>query len=49
MNVQMSSVANEKPAWGWTKRLAWVLPLFFLIKGLLWLAIPVLYAIYGFD
>jgi hypothetical protein len=49
MNIQMSSVANEKPVRSRAKRLAWALPLFFLIKGLLWLTVPVLYAIYGLD
>lgn len=31
------------------KKLAWSLPLFFLVKGLVWLAIPVLYMIYGLN
>ena len=34
---------------GWLKKLAWLAPLFFLIKGLAWLAIPALYAVYGME
>jgi hypothetical protein len=32
----------------WIKKLAWGLPVFFLIKGLLWLIVPTIFAIYGF-
>ena len=49
MNIQTISVVNEKRAMVRMKKLAWFLPLFFLIKGLLWLAIPVLYTIYGLN
>lgn len=31
------------------KRLAWALPLFFLLKGLLWLTVPVLIMMYGLN
>jgi hypothetical protein len=29
------------------KRVTWALPMFFLIKGLMWLAIPLVLGIYG--
>ena len=38
--------AGKKTSRPWLKKLAWSLPLFFLIKGLLWLTLPVLYTIY---
>ncbi len=33
----------------WLKKLAWALPLFFLMKGLFWLSIPVVLAVYGLN
>ena len=49
MNVQKISVVQETPERTWMNKLAWSLPLFFLIKGLLWLAIPALYAMYSIN
>jgi hypothetical protein len=49
MDIRPTSVANETPARVWMRKLVWALPVFFLIKGLAWLAIPVLFAIYGLD
>ena len=46
MKSQSDAVVNEKPTRVWLKKLAWSLPIFFLIKGLLWLTVPVLYTIY---
>jgi hypothetical protein len=37
---------DETQVKGWKKRLYWALPLFFLIKGLLWLIVPVVSAVY---
>ncbi len=31
----------------WLQRLAWAAPLFFLVKGVLWLLLPVLLALQG--
>ena len=31
------------------KHLVWIAPLFFLIKGLMWLAIPVMLVLWGTD
>ena len=39
MNVS-SNITNS----AWAKRLGWMLPLFFLIKGLLWLVVPLVTA-----
>lgn len=36
----MKNMLDEYQFKGWRKKLYWVLPLFFLIKGLLWLAVP---------
>lgn len=46
MNAQQSDVVGQNSAGTWTKRLSWMLPLLFLIKGLLWLVVPFLSAIY---
>ncbi len=43
MRIQTTGFSRETPAPPWIKRLAWGVPLFFLLKGLLWLAIPGLY------
>jgi cytochrome c-type biogenesis protein CcmH/NrfF len=40
---------TKQPKKNWFKRLGWILPLFFFIKGLLWLIIPVILAYYGLD
>ena len=46
---QPKADAGEIPLKLWKKRLAWALPVFFLIKGMLWLAIPLLSALYVLD
>ncbi|MET0064696.1 MAG: hypothetical protein ABW176_20585 [Candidatus Thiodiazotropha endolucinida] len=49
MNDPTTIAVHEKHTKAWIKKLAWGLPLFFLIKGLLWLAVPVLIAMYGIN
>ncbi|MEW8085217.1 MAG: hypothetical protein AB2823_06580 [Candidatus Thiodiazotropha endolucinida] len=49
MNKPTTTAIHEIPAKTWMKKLAWGLPLFFLIKGILWLAVPVLIAMYGIN
>lgn len=46
MNRYSTAVVTDRTLKGWLKGLGWALPLFFLIKGLLWLAIPFLSAAY---
>ena len=46
MKIQTNAAVNRKSTRVWLKKLAWALPLFFLIKGLLWLTVPVLFTIY---
>ncbi|MES9824999.1 MAG: hypothetical protein AB2669_05060 [Candidatus Thiodiazotropha endolucinida] len=49
MNDSKTIAVYEKHTKAWIKKLAWGLPVFFLIKGLLWLAVPVLIAMYGIN
>ncbi|WP_369156873.1 hypothetical protein [Candidatus Thiodiazotropha sp. LNASS1] len=49
MNNPTTTAIHENPTKAWMKKLAWGLPLFFLIKGLLWLAVPILIAMYGLN
>lgn len=43
MNILPINTGNESLSIKvWMKKLSWALPLLFLIKGLLWLAIPVI-------
>lgn len=49
MKSHADSGIDQQPRRALTKWLAWTLPLFFLAKGLLWLVVPVLYAMYGLD
>jgi hypothetical protein len=49
MNIQTAHMLNATQIKAWKKKLYWALPLFFLIKGLLWLAVSVISAIYVFD
>ncbi len=49
MILQSNSAITETPIKLWMKRLSWALPLFFLTKGLVWLALPLLLAVYGFH
>ena len=49
MNIRILSDARHIPAKAWLQRLSWLLPLLFLVKGLLWLTLPALYALYAVD
>jgi hypothetical protein len=49
VNIQPASDLSAAPIKAWMKKFAWALPLFFLIKGLLWLLIPAISAVYLFD
>ncbi|MEW8690817.1 MAG: hypothetical protein AB2535_06995 [Candidatus Thiodiazotropha endolucinida] len=49
MNNPTTIAVHEKHIKAWINKLAWGLPVFFLIKGLLWLAVPVLIAMYGIN
>ena len=49
MNIQPTHFETESPVKLWMRRFSWALPLLFLIKGLLWLAIPLISAIYVLD
>lgn len=42
-------MADEKAARTWLKQLGWALPLFFLLKGLLWLSLPLITAYFAFE
>ena len=46
MNCRQIDLSHGNQAKGWTKRLSWALPLFFLVKGLLWLLIPFFSAVF---
>ena len=43
------NTATTSPLKLWMKRTAWALPLFFLIKGLLWLTAPALYLLFTLE
>ncbi len=45
---EINVVAGKGAVKSW-QRFSWALGLFFLIKGMLWLAVPVLIALWGFD
>jgi hypothetical protein len=45
----MKMVIQTKAFVQWRCKLAWSLPLFFLLKGLAWLALPVIYAFYELN
>jgi hypothetical protein len=47
MNIQPNNAFAECSKKGWMKRLAWALPLFFLLKGLMWLAVPALFLFFS--
>ena len=49
MNIQPAHLETESRLKLWMKRFSWALPLFFLVKGLLWLAIPFVSALYVLD
>jgi hypothetical protein len=42
MNLKTNHTSDEETRKLWMKRMAWALPLFFLLKGLMWLAVPAL-------
>lgn len=46
MGTQMTNLVTNTPANVWMKKLSWALPLLFLIKGLLWVTVPFISAIY---
>jgi antibiotic biosynthesis monooxygenase (ABM) superfamily enzyme len=45
----IQSAIGQRPASSWKRKLAIGLPLFFLIKGLLWLIVPVLLIYLGLN
>jgi hypothetical protein len=49
MNIHPRNFAAESSLKAWTKRMAWGLPLFFLVKGLMWLVVPALFLFFSFD
>ncbi|MCB1858755.1 MAG: hypothetical protein KDI63_10805 [Gammaproteobacteria bacterium] len=46
MNLRLNDNVGDTPIKVWAKKLSWALPLFFLIKGLAWLAVPFISALY---
>jgi hypothetical protein len=44
-----TKLVDARPLNRWLKKLSWALPLFFLLKGLAWLALPALLAFYGLE
>jgi hypothetical protein len=49
MNTPSNSAVAESSLKTWAKRMAWGLPLFFLIKGLMWLVVPALFLFFSFE
>jgi hypothetical protein len=49
MNIQPNNPVAESPLKVWMKRMGWALPLFFLLKGLMWLLVPALFLFFGFK
>ncbi|MEW8559525.1 MAG: hypothetical protein AB2588_16205, partial [Candidatus Thiodiazotropha sp.] len=47
VNIQSINIMNKNLVEVWKNKLYWALPLFFLIKGLLWLAVPLISAVYA--
>jgi hypothetical protein len=46
MKTQANKQLSEQKHEVWFNRLTWAIPIFFLIKGLLWLAVPLVLGIY---
>ncbi len=49
MKMQRIITSTETQTKLWMKKITWMLPLFFLAKGLMWLALPVFMAFYGLN
>jgi hypothetical protein len=49
MNIQVTESIKQTPSKTWMKKMSWAIPLFFLIKGLAWLSVPVISAVYMVD
>jgi hypothetical protein len=49
MKIQAISATHQLMQKEWIKKLGWALPLFFLVKGLMWLAIPLILTIYRLN
>jgi hypothetical protein len=49
MNIHLNNPVDESSIKVWTKRMAWALPLFFLLKGLMWLAVPALFLFFSLE
>ncbi len=49
MKTQLNEVTTETNIQLWMKRLTWALPLFFLLKGMMWLALPIVLTLYGLN
>ncbi|MDH5191951.1 MAG: hypothetical protein OEW89_11975 [Gammaproteobacteria bacterium] len=49
MLSQKNMGRDEKPKNGWIEKLGWAGFLFFFVKGMLWLLIPVFLIVLGMD
>jgi hypothetical protein len=49
MKMRANNPATESLFKVWMKRTAWALPLFFLVKGLMWLTVPALYLAFALE
>jgi hypothetical protein len=49
MNTRPDDPIVESSVKAWMKRAAWALPLFFLIKGLMWLAVPAVFLFFSIE
>jgi hypothetical protein len=47
MNIHPNNPVGESSIKIWMKRMGWALPLFFFLKGLMWLVIPGLFLFFG--
>jgi hypothetical protein len=47
--MEQEPAKGKCPARKWTRSVGWAAFLFFLIKGLLWLVVPVLVTYYAVD
>lgn len=46
MKTEADNQLSEQKQGVWFNRLSWAIPMFFLIKGLLWIAVPLVLGIY---
>ncbi len=49
MKMHADNPTTESQLMVWMKRTAWALPLLFLIKGIMWLAVPALYLAFTLE